>query len=423
MYGNRLICYAISLLTLTTFPYSARAISYYVSDASGNDSNTGLSWDSAVRTIQTAVDKATTNDMVIVSNGVYATGGRVSIGQSLINRVIIDKPITVQSVNGPSVTIIQGAGPMGNSAIRCVWITSYATLSGFTLTGGATSATISSIDGSGGGLYAESTLAVIINCVISDNSAYGSGGGSFGGLLNNCMLSGNTANYGGGGSYGGLLNNCTLSGNSAFYLGGGIINGILNNCIVYYNSAASNSNYFDSILSYSCTEPLPAGKGNVTGNPYFVDEVNDNFHLSVSSLCRDIGSTKNIFTETDIDGNPRIVHGYVDLGAYEYQGGSSQADYDNDGMGNGDESISGTSSTNMADFFIVSVLGPSFIKFYSVAGRLYSLEYIETLSSDPYVWIELTNNIPGTNGLVTINVPDVAINRTYRGRVYLNPSP
>jgi hypothetical protein len=77
---------------------------------------------------------------------VYATGGRPAAGNATTNRVVVDKPLTIRSVNGPEVTIIkglklpapypyQGQG-QGPGAIRCVFLTDGAVLDGFTLTNG-----------------------------------------------------------------------------------------------------------------------------------------------------------------------------------------------------------------------------------------------------------------------------------------------
>jgi len=74
------------------------------------------SWANAAHDIQTAVNTASAGDTVLVTNGLYATGNAATPGYTLPNRVVVNKPITLQSVNGPDVTIIQGQGPLGHRA-------------------------------------------------------------------------------------------------------------------------------------------------------------------------------------------------------------------------------------------------------------------------------------------------------------------
>ena len=292
--------------------------------------------------IQHAIDVAGAGDEIVVTNGVYATGGRAVYG-AMTNRVAIDKAVTVRSVNGPLLTVIEGCagagGGNGNGAIRCVYVGTNAVLSGFTLTNGHTR-TVGYLDKeqSGGGAWCEPS-GVVSNCIVSGNSAYRSGGGAWGGTLNNCTVSGNSARSGGGVIYA-TLNNCTVSGNSANYWGGGAsestlnnctvsgnsassgggaYSGTLNNCIVYYNSAPNGPNHLDSIFNYSCTTPLPPGPGNFTNAPQFVNTNGwSNLRLQPSSPCINAGLNDYVTSSTDLDGNPRIVGGTVDLGAYEF---------------------------------------------------------------------------------------------------------
>src|SRR5512137_1365755 len=110
------------------------------------------------------------------------------------NRVAVTKAVTVRSVNGPATTVIAGSGPNGPNAVRCVYLTNAAVLAGFTLTNGATQTSGDyNKNRSGGGVWCESSSAVVSNCVLTGNSASFSGGGASSGTLNKCTLTGSSA--------------------------------------------------------------------------------------------------------------------------------------------------------------------------------------------------------------------------------------
>lgn len=359
----------IGTVLACTCPSNAATI--YVATNSLTD-GPGSGWADAYWTIQGAIEAAATNDSVLVTNGVYATGGKAVYG-NFTNRVAVTKPILVQSVNGPSVTTIVGAGPVGADAVRCAYVGTNAFLCGFTLTN---SATRSSGDGlkeqSGGGAWCEAA-GTVSNCILTGCSASWLGGGSYGGTLRsctlagnaatmlgggsydstlhrctltgnsapsgggvygsrlyNCVLAGNSADYGGG-SYDGRLYNCTAVGNTATTQGGGSCYDFLRNCIVYFNNAGESNNVYNSALIYSCTTPGISGGGSITNDPSFMDWAAGNCGLRYGSPCIDAGTNLTSYGVTeDITGLPRPVGAKFDMGAYEYN--PPTADSNGDGI-------------------------------------------------------------------------------------------
>jgi parallel beta-helix repeat protein len=220
----------------------AVADTHYVWTNSPTPTAPYTNWTRAAHTIQPAIGAAQSNDTVLVTNGLYSSGGVVFTG-AMTNRVALTNAVRVQSVNGPDVTIIRGAaaagGSNGNSAVRCAYVGHGARLIGFTLTNGHTRATGDADDAqSGGGAWCESD-GVISNCTLSGNSGYYYGGAVKGGTLYASTLSGNVAQFGGG-AHSATLKGCTLTGNASTCDGGGAHSATLVDCTLTGNTATNS---------------------------------------------------------------------------------------------------------------------------------------------------------------------------------------
>ena len=200
-------------------------------------------WETAATNIQDAVDIADNGGQIIVTNGFYLLDSNISV----------DKMVTIESVNGPKNTIVDGNGT--NNYNRCFYFNSSNTvISGFTITNG---------NGYyGGGVCCRYSSSIITNCIIVGNIG-SEGGGVYNGTVNDCIIRGNSTWYGeGGGVYYSTLNNCIISGNTAKEEGGGACRASLENCIISnnfsykygggaYSSDMNNCKIIDNVASSS----------------------------------------------------------------------------------------------------------------------------------------------------------------------------
>jgi hypothetical protein len=296
----------------------------------------------------------------------------------------------------------------------------------------------------GGGAY-QGTLNY---CILSANIASSVGGGAYQGTLNSCVVSGNTAGVTVGGVASGVLNNCLIVSNSTPGLGfgsaageaggtninctiafnsggtvGGIRIGILKNCLVYSNTGSVAPNYQNVTPNFCCTTPLPTnGTGNITNIPLFVNPAGGDFHLQSNSPCINAGYNPYVSTTNDLDGNPRISGGTVDIGAYEFQnpasiisyawlqqyglptdGSADFIDSDHNGMNNWQKWIAGLDPTNPLS--VLQMLSPTsttnppglVVTWQSVANHNYFLQRATNLSIQPS-FQPLATNLSGQAG-------------------------
>jgi len=109
--------------------------------------------------------------------------------------------------------------------------------------------------------------------------------------------------------------NCAFFNNSAKNLIPS--NGEVSNSI-FWNNEGTYHGY--ATFSHCNLDETVEGNGNMNVDPEFVDPENGDFRLSCTSPLINKGSNEYV-TEgmTDLDGNPRIFAGQVDMGAYEAQ--------------------------------------------------------------------------------------------------------
>ncbi|MHC4113383.1 MAG: right-handed parallel beta-helix repeat-containing protein, partial [Planctomycetota bacterium] len=312
-------------------------------------------------TIQAAIDDSNDGDVVELQQGTYTGVGNRSID-------FLGKAITVRSINPEDPCVVastvidcQGAGcgfyfdngEDANSILAGLTITN-----GYLSKGGGiycydySSPKIShcrivgnSASFRGGGICSDMSNMIIENCTIIGNSVnnpnyIGAGGGIYCGgggrgypMIINCLITNNSAAGSavvdkdvGGGIYltaeHATIRNCTIVRNSAEYCGGIGINqyrtATISNCILWDNSDSYISG--NPIVSYSDVQGGFLGTGNINADPLFVNPATGDYHLSEASPCRDSGDPFYIRTsgETDIDGEPRVMGICVDMGADEF---------------------------------------------------------------------------------------------------------
>lgn len=208
--------------------------------------------------------------------------------------------------------------------------------------------------GNGGGfhLYNNGRQSRFIGCSIFNNTAAHDGGGiatyaQSSGTFWSCLISNNTAEKGGGCHLGeGETNlyNCSIVRNEALEAYGGIYtaviiraNNIIKNCIAWGNVSPdgdvqigpSKKFLFCAVQNDSLPNNFNVDAENDGDSPTFHVRFKDpsyeagahgpvgDWHLQSNSLCVNRVSSITGQPDTDLEGNPRLRHGSLDLGAYE----------------------------------------------------------------------------------------------------------
>ena len=304
------------------------ATTQYVAQATGNDANDGLSWETAKATIQNAIDWAADGDEIVVADGVYTESALDNV--SIWNRK--NAHLLIRSVNGAATTIIDGEGrrncvqmanrlPTESASSYAFQLRShYVTMEGFTLQNGYTVM---------GG--AASIAATLKKCILKGNTS-GTGGAAYGTKMENCLIVGN-ANWNSShneaspsAATSGSLLNCTIVANTnKTSLGAcAVRNCTVTNCIIVGNvvvdSPVENEVDASCKVGYSCLDTETAGTSNIVASAadLFFDAANGDYRVRAVAPCVDAGDTSQAAGETDLAGNPRVAHAAVDMGCYEY---------------------------------------------------------------------------------------------------------
>jgi hypothetical protein len=177
-------------------------------------------------------------------------------------------------------------------------------------------------------------------------------------------------------------------------------------------------------MNYCCTTPLPTnGFANFDSVPLFANSGGGDYHLQSNSPCINAGHNGYVpgTTTNDLDGNPRIVAGTVDIGAYEYQtpasalsyawlqqyglptdGSVDNANLDGTGLSVYQDWVAGLNPTNPASVLAMLPVGTTntpglMVSWKSVNTRTYYLQRATDLTAQP-TFSAIQSNIVGQAG-------------------------
>jgi hypothetical protein len=318
---------------------------------------------------------------IILCSKFFTTGDTSFISSTIIDGSNYGRVITIDQSEGPGCQVIGFTIQHGNTdmetfmwygggilmldssprILNCVIQDNHAPDNGggLAIYGGSSGAVVknctirnNTASSFGGGIFMGDcgTDAEIVDCIITGNTItctcdFNGGGGGVNlyhtGKLVNCLIANNSAPnapVGGGGVYcdwGNLISGyqtifitgCTIVNNTALAVGGVgyvIEGGDFRNCIIWGNTDGNGniSNYDGNAFYNCCSDPLPAGSGNISSGPMFVDPVSGNFRLQTGSPCINAGDYIYNTEPTDLDGNMRVFDYSIDMGAYEFGAGT-----------------------------------------------------------------------------------------------------
>jgi len=390
-------------------------------------------------------DSATIRDCAITGNkSSGGEGGGIHLGSIVTENVTIDSCLITDNEAFASTEGSGAGGGIFNKGSGTV-------ITHCTIHGNSTA-------NEGGGIYSGREID-IINCMITDNQAgadgqtvYGNGGGiylngSYDNTIINSTIADNRAQHLYGGAYvaSGNLTNCILwnnedegvDGQGYYYdqLGGASYLG--NECFLEVNikncdiedskDVVGQSGYGErtyrvgnncpSDISQwiSCPSNIPYVMGNDSGGNIDPDEDDPapfgaDYHILPFSPCINAGDDSVVNWTVDIDGDPRIMYGTVDIGTDELTGNSEPNHIDIDKNSSRDLNQPNTIYHLTTDLLITSGTGGFTITANNVTLDLGGHSITYTSGDSPAaVFAQSVNNINVINGTISIPYPKYGI--------------
>lgn len=495
------------------------SVTRYV-DTDVSSSGNGLSWATAYKTLQEALDVAISGDEIWVAEGTYlptydyglgggtrynhfrmidgvaiyggfagtetSTSQRTNYGEGEANETILSGDLNSNGVdnndayhifyipaginltsssilNGFTITLARANGAFPHERGGAIYIyddnksphfenitfkNNYAQSQGSVMFAYNTSITINNCNfknnntvNSGGAIYSEwSTYNIITNSQFYNNQTTGGGGAihyyqCLNSNLINVLIYDNIADEGGAiylRNVNANLINVTITKNRSNF--GGAIKShcdsytVINNSVIYGNDAIHNADEFyidctsDIILNYcsytsnatslylEAGSTFTATNNNISSDPLFIDEVNDDYRLSKTSPCLDAGNNSYNSETYDIRSDyPRKLNknsqssGIIDIGAYEFRAGYDAIVITTNNATNIETDAAISGATLFADLFTP----------ITAKGIVW-----DTLST-PTISLSTKTNEGTTNGLFTSNISGLKSNTTYYVRAYV----
>jgi hypothetical protein len=307
----------IITIILTTLPSSANGPNYWYVAPGGNDSNSCSTTTTQCATIDGAIGKAFSGDVIRVAIGTYTDSGS--------QVVLVNKNITITGGWNADYTAQTGMSTIdGEDTRRVMKVNSglTATIERLYIQNGSSE--------NAAGIYNEGTLTVN-NCIVDSNADTGDWTSEGGGIrnasqtltLNNSTVSNNTSSSGGGifNAWGTLyLTNSTISGNSVSGGGGGINNlggtATIKSSTISNNSADSVGGLHNegggtltlqhSIVSGNSSAFGPDCHGTIGSSGFNL--IGDTTNCTFSSTTGDLTNTDPLLGSLQDNGGPTYTH-------------------------------------------------------------------------------------------------------------------